>query len=94
MIGKSGKAYMNPQVGRAMEPDGDEMPEKVEGEMPPSIFHHSHSAGVTTHIFHHDGRHEMHEHQHGDAEGMAQHVHDHHGEGKQGTGDEVVENMG
>ena len=51
-------------------------------EHPPHIFHHSHSGGVTTHIFHHDGRHEMHEHSHGDADGIASHVMEHHGGGE------------
>jgi hypothetical protein len=50
------------------------------------MFIHSHQKGVTVHVFHHSGQHEMHEHQHGDAEGIAAHVHQHHG-GSMGGGE-------
>jgi hypothetical protein len=82
--------FANPALGKHMGGDypgkGSSTMEPHEtsgndGKMPPHIFHHSHSGGVTTHIFHHDGRHEMHEHSHGDADGMAAHVHEHHGGG-------------
>lgn len=96
MIGKSGRAYANPQIGRHLEPPEEEE-NKNGGEntnaehLPPHIHIHSHKAGVTVHVMHHDGRHEEHEHSHGDAEGIAAHVHEHHGGGKAFQGKETPE---
>lgn len=43
----------------------------------PSIHIHSHAKGHTVHILHKDGRHEKHEHEAGDASGMAEHLQNH-----------------
>jgi hypothetical protein len=43
----------------------------------PSIHVHSHAKGHTVHILHPDGQHEQHEHEPGDADGIAQHIHEH-----------------
>lgn len=65
---------MNPQRARHME-GGSSSSEQSGHDGKPSIFIHSHSAGHTVHVYHADGQHEVHEHEHGDAEGMAEHVH-------------------
>lgn len=81
MAGTEGKHYMNKRHGEHME-GHEEAPEPKGkekgkgGKHHPSIHIHSHSGGHTVHVMHGDGRHEMHEHQSGDAEGVAQHVHD------------------
>jgi len=54
---------------------------------PPHIHVHSHSRGHTVHIMHDDGRHEQHEHAPGDAEGIAQHIHQNIGNGGQPVGE-------
>ncbi len=73
------KHFMNKQHGEHMKQGASE--HHGEGGGKPSIHIHSHSAGHTVHIMHPDGRHEQHEHEHGDAEGIAQHVHEHLGAG-------------
>src|SRR5438270_12303906 len=75
--------HMNPQRGQHM--GGEEHGgssgehgggnEHEHGGKLPDIHIKSHSAGHTVHIMHQDGRHESHEHAHGDTEGMAEHVH-------------------
>ena len=97
--------YMNPAYGAMME--GAKAAPGEKGPVPkpehkgagghPHIHIHSHSGGHTVHIMHPDGRHEKHEHAHGDAEGMAQHIHTHFGggegsapEGHEGTGEEML----
>ena len=77
------KSYMNPQYGKHMADGG--LDDAAEGESSgdhqtgqgdrPNIHIHSHSKGHTVHILHQDGRHEKHEHGHGDAEGIAGHIH-------------------
>lgn len=90
--------YMNPQ--RAKHMSGEDGKEKKGGKKHPSIHIHSHAKGHTVHIMHPDGRHEMHEHGHGDTEGMKQHLDTHlraagqdHGEGG-GEGGEAGDLMG
>lgn len=85
--------YMNPAYGSMMEgaksadkqspgKEATNEEHKRAGEnKPPHIFIHSHDAGHTVHIHHGDGRHEQHEHEHGDVEGMAQHIHTYLGAG-------------
>jgi len=86
--------YMNPSYGRMMEGGGEGSREQDEGpaakkeegkraahDKPPHIHIHSHEGGHTVHIMHHDGTHEKHEHEHGDAEGIAAHIHTHIGDG-------------
>jgi hypothetical protein len=73
--------FMNPSVGRHLgqqqEPEPNEHADGEEGsEHKPSIHIHSHSKGHTVHIMHKDGTHEKHEHGPGDAEGIAQHIHE------------------
>jgi hypothetical protein len=43
----------------------------------PHMHIHTHAKGHTVHIMHPNGKHEKHEHEHGDAEGIAAHVHEH-----------------
>ena len=43
----------------------------------PHIHIHSHSKGHTVHVMHSDGGHDQHEHAPGDAEGIAEHIHNH-----------------
>jgi len=82
MAGTEGKHYMNKRHGEhmgnheaAIEPKGKEKSAKGGGHHP-HIHIHSHSGGHTVHVMHPDGRHEAHEHAKGDADGIAQHVHD------------------
>lgn len=70
--------FMNKQRERHM--SGGEEGKGGGGGAKPSIHIHSHSKGHTVHIMHSNGMHEKHEHAHGDAEGIAQHVHTHLGE--------------
>jgi hypothetical protein len=51
--------------------------EPVAGGSEPSIFMHSHAKGVTVHIHHPSGKHEKHEHAHGDVAGMKGHIDKH-----------------
>lgn len=88
MAGASDRHYMNPQhgahfgagsighEGRDKQSAGDVKDESGQHKAP-SIHIHSHSKGHTVHIMHHNGQHEQHEHSHGDAEGIAGHIHQH-----------------
>lgn len=71
--------FMNRQRGRHMsggqEQGGGNQAKK------PQITIHSHSAGHTVHIMHPDGQHEQHEHEDGDSHGIAEHIHEHLGNG-------------
>jgi len=71
--------FMNRQRGRHM--GGGNSEEHHGGEAKPQIHIHSHSSGHTVPIMHPDGQHEKHEHEDGDAEGMAAHIHEHLGDG-------------
>lgn len=51
----------------------------------PHIHISSHEKGHTVHIMHKSGKHESHEHAHGDAEGIAAHIHQHLGSGSGST---------
>ena len=53
------------------------------GFQPPHIFVHSHTAGHTVHIHHHNGQHEKHEHAKGDVEGIKSHIDQHLGGGEE-----------
>lgn len=64
---------MNPQRARHM--SGGEEEHQGGNEHKPHIHIHSHQGGHTVHVMHHDGTHEKFEHGHGDAEGMAEHIH-------------------
>lgn len=70
--------FMNRQRGRHMS-GGEE--HHGGGEAKPQIHIHSHENGHTVHIMHPDGQHEKHEHEDGDSEGMAAHIHEHLGNG-------------
>lgn len=80
--------FMNPQRGRHMSGEaGDGSEGGHEGHaQKPHISIHSHPHGHTVHIMHHDGKHEKHEHAHGDTEGIAAHIHQHLGDGGQDHG--------
>lgn len=69
------KHYMNPARGRHM--SGEDGKDKGGKGKHPHIHIHSHPKGHTVHIMHPDGRHEMHEHAKGDAEGISEHIHQH-----------------
>lgn len=49
---------------------------KTAGSKKPQIHVHSHERGHTVHVMHPDGRHEMHEHEPGDSDGVAERVRD------------------
>lgn len=61
----------------------DDMHQESGQHETPQIHIHSHDEGHTVHIMHSNGQHEKHEHEHGDAEGIASHIHQHIG-GKEG----------
>jgi hypothetical protein len=77
--------FMNPARGKHMSlgHEGNsahgagDVEDKSGQHKPPHIFIHSHSKGHTVHIHHADGGHEKHEHSHGDADGIAEHIHQH-----------------
>ena len=86
--------YMNPSYGRLMTEGGKQADKQEPGpeargeagkrskeNAPPSIHIHSHTGGHTVHILHKDGRHEMHQHGHGDTDGISQHIQTHLGAG-------------
>jgi len=76
---------MNPNWNESAEPTKGgaapepAMPASGEPSAAPTLVMHSHDKGVTVHVHHKNGKHEKHEHSHGDAEGMAAHVHEHFG---------------
>jgi hypothetical protein len=84
--------FMNKQRERHMA-GGEEQHGGQEHALP-HIFVHSHSKGHTVHIHHADGGHEKHEHSHGDAEGIAAHIHEHLGGGAQEGEQRPEENAG
>jgi hypothetical protein len=74
---------MNPQRGKHMEA-GDVSEESGQHHVPHIHIHPHHDESgkhvkTHVHIMHHDGKHEMHEHEPGDSEGIAAHVHQHFG---------------
>lgn len=85
--------YMNPTFGKHMSGGKSGPPEHGDHNQPdkgtepsgahgmPSIHIHTHAKGHTVHIMHHNGQHTKHEHAHGDAEGIAAHIHQHLGGG-------------
>ena len=77
--------FMNRQRGRHM--SGGEEHHGGEHQAKPDIHIKSHSGGHTVHVMHQDGRHEKHEHEDGDTQGIAEHVHELLGNGDQGTGE-------
>lgn len=82
--------FMNPQRGKhmgnhepAFESKSNEEENDGGGESSdekPQIHIHSHEKGHTVHVMHKDGRHEKHEHGHGDTEGVKQHIDKHLGD--------------
>lgn len=87
--------FMNKQHGQHMA-GGEDGKEKGGKSKHPSIHIHSHAKGHTVHIMHPDGAHEKHEHGKGDADGIAEHIHNHLGSGGQdhGVGDGAGDLMG
>jgi hypothetical protein len=91
--GKMSSHFMNPAVGRHMtegrkamsETDsahgGTEKGGKAGSKMP-QMHIHTHSKGHTVHVMHANGKHEQHEHAHGDTEGMKAHIDQHFGSGE------------
>ena len=76
---------MNPAHGAHMGQKAHDVPAKEAGDVHassgqhhmPSIHIHSHAQGHTVHIMHPDGKHEKFEHEAGDSDGMAEHLHNH-----------------
>lgn len=86
----AGRFFMNKKVGEHMGASHEEMHggEKApaaaahsehheEGGNHPQIHIHSHAKGHTVHVMHSDGRHEKHDHESGDAEGLKSHIDEH-----------------
>ena len=98
-----GRHFMNPSMGKHMgSPAGEkagDVDEKSGQHHPPQIHIHSHSKGHTVHVMHASGKHEKFEHEHGDSEGVAGHIHEHLG-GSVGqdhgfsSGDEMEDELG
>ncbi len=82
---------MNPARGKHLAATAEGHSEVVAGHSSPSIHIHSHDKGHTVHILHKDGTHEAHEHEHGDADGIAEHIHEHLGKGGSIGGHEEAE---
>jgi len=87
--------FMNRQRGRHMSGESEHedggAQNQGQGAKHPHIAIHSHSQGHTVHITHPDGQHESHDHEAGDAEGIAAHIHQHigrDGEQRPGEGEE------
>lgn len=107
----AGKHFMNPARAKHMgstgnmgasesQADGAGDVDQESGQhTAPSIHIHSHDQGHTVHIMHANGKSEKSEHEHGDAEGIAAHIHSHIG-GKIGqdhggsAGDEMEDEHG
>jgi hypothetical protein len=81
--------YMNRQRGRHMGAHDEQQSGDHQGK--PDIHIKSHAKGHTVHVMHQDGAHEKFEHDPGDTEGMAEHVHNFLGGGA-GSGDHGSEN--
>jgi hypothetical protein len=59
----------------------------------PHLHFHKHDGGVTAHVMHHDGTHEVHHFDHGDHDGMADLIKEHMGPGAPPEGGEPPEHM-
>lgn len=86
----AGRFFMNKNVGHHMGASHEEMhsgekaaPAAAQsdhaehehgGGNHPQIHIHSHAKGHTVHVMHSDGRHEKHEHESGDTEGIKSHI--------------------
>jgi hypothetical protein len=86
MTGKDSSMGGHGKSARSKKPHLPDSPHDSGKHAMPNIHIHSHDGGHTVHVMHHDGTHEKHEHEAGDAEGMAEHLHTHFGTGDAGVG--------